>query len=205
MKCRLHQGDIDLVEDLENLISSTSKWILGTFDRRVNQKVESQVKRGQGQKIEDEIDEIVYCQDHQGAFPEKVVSRSPDSPEADHGVCRSEDGAIQPSSSLRYEFGYGGRDICTRFGGFDILQSPFSIAFGDNLKGQNSIFGQELVTVENGRCRSGEVHQFTVEVRSEGTGPIGVIADRRIPIGGECTRQDRDETKYRLERLIEDV
>ena len=137
-----------------------------------------------------------------GFAQERVVTPE-DVERVSQGVDSSEEGSVQPTTTLTDEFGHGGRYIRLSGSRFDILEDPVAISLGDELEAQNTVLGQVHVSCENSSV--GTVHLFTSKVLLQWPLSSLVVLERYVAICGEGTRKHRDETKRRLERLIQDV
>ena len=74
---------------------------------RAGNEVECQVEVGEGEVGEEELDELIHEFDVEEDLATDCVVCMPDLTEVDEGVDGCEEGTIEPTSALRYEFGHG--------------------------------------------------------------------------------------------------
>ena len=53
-----HQGDVDLIKDLKDVLARSSEGIFAARNGRVNQKEEGEIEGRHGKEVENEIDQI---------------------------------------------------------------------------------------------------------------------------------------------------
>jgi hypothetical protein len=70
-------------------------------------EVEGQVEVGEGEEGEEEVDELVDELDVQHDFAVDGVVGAPDLAEVDKGINGGEEGTVEPTTPLGYEFGDG--------------------------------------------------------------------------------------------------
>ena len=135
-----------------------------------------------------------------------VVARLVHAAKVHDGVDTSGERTVEPSTTLRNEFGGALGHVSFTFGSLDVAEMPFRSGLGHQLEAENTIFGQEHVLLENVHSLDTLRTQLlgervvTVEILFEGT-----THDSTESVCGESSGQHTDITKRTLQRLVKNV
>ena len=109
---------------------------------------EGEVEVGEGCPGEEELNGVVDELQRKNNLAEEVLARSPD-PEPEYGgVDGCEEGAVQPATTLRDEFGDRCRYIGRSLGTLDIVQLPALLLLRDDFEAKDTILGEVHVALE---------------------------------------------------------
>ena len=110
-------------------------------------------------------------------------------PEEEHGcVNRCKHRSVEPSSSLRNEFGHGGGHVGRRLRALDIFEHPCFPLLCDDFEAKDTIFSEVHVPLEKASpIGSTPVHRLSLEVGREGSFTIGPVEESLVTIGTEST------------------
>ena len=120
-----------------------------------------------------------------------------------NGIHSREETTVKPTTTLHDEFGHAIRHICFACRRLDVLQQPATVPLGHNFETQDSVFGQIHVGREDSGV--GTMHLFTQEVPLQRTLTVLVVLQSDISVGRKGTGEDSNETKRRLQGLVENV
>jgi hypothetical protein len=119
---------------------------------------------------------------------------------------RSEEGPVQPSATLRDEFGNTCGDISRSLCTLDVSENPGFPFLGDNFEAQNTILGQIHVSLkEPSTVSTSAMHSLSLKIRGKGTLAIRTVQEGPVSVGAECTRKHADITEHALKRFVEDI
>jgi hypothetical protein len=172
----------------------------------LNKEEECEIEIGEGCPTKEELNGIVYELELEDNLAEEALARCPDPEHVDGGVEGSEERAVEPSASLRDEFGNGRGHICGGLGRFDVFKDPAFFLLHNNLKAEDSILGKVHVSFEkSSTVGTITMHGFTLEVGGQRAFAIWSVLECPVSVGAEGTWQDRNVPEHTLQWLIEDV
>ncbi|RCI08911.1 hypothetical protein L249_4922, partial [Ophiocordyceps polyrhachis-furcata BCC 54312] len=141
-------------------------------------KVEREVEVGEGEVGEQQLEKLVRELDEEEDLAGDGVVCGEDLTALKEGVDGGEEGAVEPSSALRDEF-------------------------GDGLPAQDPILGQVHVSREH--VRPLPVKGLALEILAQRPVPGLVVLQRVVAIGAQRPRQHGNIAEDGLERLVEDI
>ena len=122
------EAEVELEEDFEDVSTcSLGKELegigFGVRSSRGDQEEERKVEVGEGGPGEQKLDGVVDELELKDDLAEEALPGRPYAEPEDGGVDGSEQGSVQPTTTLRDELGYCGGHIGRRFCALDVLQS----------------------------------------------------------------------------------
>lgn len=198
---REQDGSVNPLEDSSKNFSNVSKQIISTEGCR--QDAENQVEVTNGEPGEDHADSLVDKLNRESDLSEEAVIRAEQLIPMRNRVNGSEEGSVQPSSSLQDQLGHGVWHVGLSSSGLDVLQNPVTLALRNKLETQDTILSKVHVGGEN--TRIGSVHLLSSKVLLQWSLAELIVLQSDVTVCREGTWKHRNESECGLKRLVENV